>query len=500
MSASNKFSQRKPGWLSSLVALVVVFALLFGASRAAPEYKGDLGAIAALGFLLLGGALFAEVLEPLRMPHLTGYLLCGVIAGPHLLHLIDHETVQTLSKVNSLALALIALAGGAELRVSILRDSIKSLGWSMLVQTVVGVLLAGAMFFFLKPMLPFARDFGTGAMIAVALLWGVFAAARSPSAALGVLTQTRAQGPLARYALAFVMSSGIVTVVSLAAAFTIAKPLLVPGAEFSSTAFRTLGHDLIGSISIGTTLGLLLAAYVKLIEKQLLVVLLALGFGAWEVLGYLNFDPLLTFMVAGFVVQNLSKQGEKFLRQIDWTGGLVYVVFFATAGAHLDIPLLQKLWPVTLILCGGRALVTFVCARVSSALAKDEPQIRKWAFAPLIPQAGLALGMAALVEKQFPGFGSDFRALGVAAAAVNEIVGPILFKAALDATGESRPPSSSLPDQTEIGSSDATNIAPASQFAWRTRTLWWTLELLEWLRVRLPLRARRSIDAEAART
>jgi Kef-type K+ transport system membrane component KefB len=438
---------KKPGRLSSLLSLIIVFALLFAASRAAPEYKGGLGTIAAVGFLLLGGALLAEVLEPLRMPHLTGYLLCGIIAGPHVLHLIDHDSAQTLSKVNSLALALIALAGGAELRVSILRASLRSLGWSTLVQTIAGVLFVGTLFFFLKPMLPFAKDFGFGAMVGVSLLWGVLATTRSPSATLGILSQTRAQGPLARYALSFVMSSDIVVVVSLAAAFTLSKPLLVPGSELSSAAFKDLGHELLGSVSIGTTLGLLLAAYVKLIEKNFVVVLLALGFGAWEVLGYLNFDPLLTFMVAGFVVQNLSKQGDKFLHQIEWAGGLVYVVFFATAGAHLDVPLLQKLWPVTLILCGARGVVSWVCSRIASALAKDEPQVRKWAFAPLISQAGLALGMAALVEKQFPGFGTEFKALGIAAVAVNEMVGPVLFKIAIDSTGESRPPMPSLPEK-----------------------------------------------------
>jgi Kef-type K+ transport system membrane component KefB len=446
---------KKPGLLSSALSLVIVFSLLFVASRVAPEYRGDLGTIAAVGFLLLGGALLAEVLEPLRMPHLTGYLVCGILAGPHILHLIDHESVQTLSKVNSLALALIALAGGAELRISVLRESLRTLSWATLIQTVVGIVLVGGLFFCLKPFLPFAKDFGIGAMLGVSLLWGVLATTRSPSATLGILSQTRAQGPLARYALSFVMSSDIVVVVTLAAAFTIAKPLLIPGAHFSFAAFKELGHELLGSISIGTTLGLLLAAYVKLVEKQLVVVLLALGFGAWEVLGYLNFDPLLTFMVAGFVVQNLSKQGDKFLHQIEWTGGLVYVVFFATAGAHLDVPLLRKLWPVTLILCGARALISYGCARLASRLANDPPSVRKWGFAPLISQAGLALGMAALVEKQFPGFGTDFKALGIAAVAVNEMVGPVLFKLAIDSAGESRPPSSSLPDNPEPPSGGA---------------------------------------------
>ena len=435
---------KKPGLLTSALSLVIVFSLLFVASRVAPEYKGDLGTIAAVGFLLLGGALLAEVLEPLRMPHLTGYLVCGILAGPHVLHLIDHESVQTLSKVNSLALALIALAGGAELRIAILREGVRTLSWATLVQTVGGIVLVGSLFFALKPFLPFAKDFGVGQMVGVSLLWGVLATTRSPSATLGILSQTRAKGPLARYALSFVMASDVVVVVTLAAAFTVARPLLVPGAEFSFASFKELGHELLGSVSIGTTLGLMLAAYVRLVEKQLVVVLLALGFGAWEVLQYLNFDPLLTFMVAGFVVQNLSKQGDKFLHQIEWTGGLVYVVFFATAGAHLDVPLLRKLWPVTLALCGARALFSWGLGRVASRLADDPPTVKKWGFAPLISQAGLALGFAALVEKQFPGFGTEFKALGIAAVAVNEMVGPVLFKLAIDSAGESRPPIATL--------------------------------------------------------
>jgi Kef-type K+ transport system membrane component KefB len=176
-------------------------------------------------------------------------------------------------------------------------------------------------------------------------------------------------------------------------------------------------------------------------------------------------------MVAGFVVQNLSKQGDKFLHQIEWAGGLVYVVFFATAGAHLDVPLLRKLWPVTLILCGARGIVSWVCSRVASALAKDDPQVRKWAFAPLISQAGLALGMAALVEKQFPGFGTEFKALGIAAVAVNEMVGPVLFKIAIDSSGEARPPAPSLPekdgelDGDHAASEPSIEAAPLAQAA-----------------------------------
>jgi Kef-type K+ transport system membrane component KefB len=142
-------------------------------------------------------------------------------------------------------------------------------------------------------------------------------------------------------------------------------------------------------------------------------------------------------MVAGFVVQNFSKQGEHFLRSIHQMGGIVYVVFFATAGAHLDLPLLQRLWPAAVTLAVTRAIMTWVAARLANRLAEDPPELRRWGYSGLISQAGLALGLAALVSRKFPTFGGSFGALAIATIALNEMFGPILFKFALDRSGES---------------------------------------------------------------
>ncbi len=86
----------------------------------------------------------------------------------------------------------------------------------------------------------------------------------------------------------------------------------------------------------------MLAIYLRLVGRQLLLVLIAIGYGLTAGLQYLRFDPLLTFLIAGFVVTNLSRQGEKLLTGIEQTSALVFVVFFAAAGAHLDLPLLSE--------------------------------------------------------------------------------------------------------------------------------------------------------------
>src|SRR3954468_15605285 len=125
------------------VSLLVTFGVLYGVTRVT-ELETHLGTVAAVGFMLLAGTLMSELLETIGLPHLSGYLLAGIVGGPHVLHLVDHHTVGELSPVNTLALSLIALAGGAELRVETLRSVARGLAWATLLQsTVVLVCVAG---------------------------------------------------------------------------------------------------------------------------------------------------------------------------------------------------------------------------------------------------------------------------------------------------------------------------------------------------------------------
>lgn len=420
-----------------LFALVLSFGVLFTLTHVTSELESQLGTMTAIGFLVLAGTLLSELLEPLGLPHLSGYLLAGIVGGPHFLHLVDHRTVVQLSPVNTLALALIALAGGVELRIATLRSVAKSLSYATLFQTFFVLFGMAGVFLLLSRFIPFARDLETKPLLGVALLWGALAVTRSPSACMGILSQTRAKGPLATFSLGFIMLSDVVVVVTLATAIMLARPLITAGASISIDDFNVLGHEILGSISMGTSLGLALAMYLRLVGSQLILVLLALGFGVTAALKYVHVDPLLTFMTAGFVVQNLSSQGAKLLHAVEQMGGVVFVLFFATAGAELDVPLLKQAWPIALALCALRGLLTYVTSRISSRLAGDPPVIRKWGWSGLVSQAGLALGLGIVVQGAFPGIGAQFRSLVIAAVAINEMIGPVLFKLALDRAGES---------------------------------------------------------------
>jgi Kef-type K+ transport system membrane component KefB len=419
-----------------LFLLAFFFALLFVTTRAIPHVDGGVGAVAAVGFLLLAGTLASELVEGIGLPHLSAYIAVGVIAGPHALNLIDHAVVDRISPVNTLALALIALAGGAELKLDLVLRGLKSLAWATLVQSAVVLTLMTVTFVALSRYIPFTHGLGHAGLLGVALLWATLAVSRSPSACLGILAQLRPRGPLTDFSLTFVMTSDVVVVVLMAGVLAITKPLIDPGAAFSLRALGDLGHELLGSVALGTTLGLVLAGYLRAVGRNLVVVFLALGFGLSELLHYLRFEPLLTFLTAGFLVQNLTNQGQKLLVAIEETGSVVYVIFFATAGAHLDVPLLRSLWPMALALSTTRALYSWGAARLASRLAQDPPVLRTWAVASLVSQAGLTLGLTVLIEREFPGLGGPFRALATATVALNEVAGPILFKLALDRTGE----------------------------------------------------------------
>jgi Kef-type K+ transport system membrane component KefB len=419
-----------------LVALLLVFGLFALLQRAHIGSEGSGGVVAATGLLLMAGMLVAELLEAVRLPHLTGYIAAGVLAGPHVLHFIEHDVVKQLELVNTLALALIALAGGLELKLTDIRTVARSVAFTMATQSMLVLVAQAALFMLLARYVPFTRDLPLPMLFAIAVLWGVIAVSRSPSATLAILSQTRAKGPLTRFSLAFVMSSDVVVLVMMAAALSLARPLIEPGASISLEKLRSVGHELLGSVSLGTTLGLVLIAYLRLVGQQVLLVLVGIGFALTAGVQYLRFEPMLTFLTAGFVVQNMSSQGEKLLHKIEETGGVVFVVFFATAGAHLDLPLLASIWPVALALCVSRGVVTWIAHRLGTSLAHEGELIRRWGWCALISQAGLTLGLAALLARTFPAVGAGLRSLVIATVAINEIVGPVLFKLGLERNGE----------------------------------------------------------------
>lgn len=417
-------------------ALLVCLSLATAVTKLEPFGQVEWNVLLAIGYLLLSGVILASLVEPLRLPHLTAYIAVGVIGGPHVLHLVDHETVRELVPVNTLAISLIALAGGLELKARVIWSLARSLIWGNFLQSIIVGVTSAVAFFLVARYVPFAANLPYLPLVAVSLIWGILSTSRSPSATLAILDQTKAQGPLSRWSLAFVMSSDVVVVTLSALLLVAVRPLLVDEAELNWVHLRALARELVGSVSLGICLGLLLIAYLRLVGKHLPLILLVLGFVLTDGLKYVHFDPLLAFLVTGFIVSNLSIQGEKLLEAVSRMSGVVFVVFFATAGVHLDLIELHSLWPVALLFFFVRLLGTIAGSFVSSKLAHDEVAIQKFGFTPLVSQAGLTLALSQTVEREFPQLSVGFRSLVIATVAVNEVIGPVVFKFALERLGE----------------------------------------------------------------
>ena len=419
-----------------LASLFLLLALVLGAKSFAAPAEGAIAAVTALGVLLLAGELAAELVERIGLPHLTGYLLAGLLVGPQVLNLVPKRAVEALNPMNTLALALIALSAGAELTWPLLTRGFKSLAASIGAQVMLVLPLSIAALMLMRPWVPFLADAPMRAVFGVALLWGVIAISRSPSATMGVISQLRPDGPLTQQTLRIVVAFDLIVLVLFAITRNVTGVLTEPGATFSLSALQDLGVGMLGSVACGTTLGLLIACYLRVVGRELILFLIVIGYGATELTAYFHFESMLLFMIAGFVVANISQQGERLLEAVAAGGRVIYVVFFALAGAHLDLGLLARIWPVALGLVAVRIGATFVASRLGSRWAHDAKVVKRYGWLPLISQAGVTIGMAVSLAAEFPGFGEGLAMLVVAVVGLNEGVGPVLFKWALDRAGE----------------------------------------------------------------
>jgi Kef-type K+ transport system membrane component KefB len=389
------------------------------------------GGIFSLGFLLVAGTVGGSVAAIFKLPRLTGYLAVGVISGPYVLELFTVNDVKSLTLINGLALALIALQAGAELTIPMLKRSLRSLSWASLTHSVfitggMTLLFAGCALF-----LDFTQGLSWAAIFAVGGVWGAMAVSKAPADTLAILGETGAKGPLPEHALGVVVVLDVVVLVLFAIAMMVAKSMLIPGEELSISVLEHLGVELIASVAAGTTFGLVIAFYFWAIGRERLLFTVAAAYGITAFCAYFHYDTLLVFVVAGFVVMNLTREGHTLVETTESVGSAVMVVFFATAGAQLDVGAMAVYGPIALVLAGGRIFLTFVACRTGHRLAEDHPVVRKYAWTSFISQAGVTIGLGTIAANALGDVGTGIATLIIAVIGINEVIGPVAFKIAL---------------------------------------------------------------------
>lgn len=381
----------------------------------------------AMWLITLGGLLALGLVTDLvgrhtRLPRVTLLMLFGFGIGPFGLDWLPGASRHWWPVVADIALVMVGFLLGGELAESVRR-------YGRTVAAVAAGKLLGA----------FALV-GGGLLLAglgweAALLLAAIATATAPAATVDVVHEAKARGPFARTLLGVVAvdDAGGLVLFSVVMAAVVAST-----GSGGAEALLVGGRELGGALLVGIAIGLPMAALTGRIEpgEPTLVEALAGVFLCGGIAAMLGASPLLSAMVLGAVVAARAQHHRRPFRAIEGIEWPFLVLFFVLAGASLD----------PLALGGaGMALAVYAVLRVAGmtvgcwlgarAVGAD-PSVQRWMGLALLPQAGVALGMALAAARRFPEFGDSLLALVIATTTLFELVGPVLARFALVQAGE----------------------------------------------------------------
>lgn len=422
--------------------LVVLLLLVGGAFLLQPLRVPTEGIIAPtslflFGILLLVADTLGALAHDLRVPRIVGYIVAGAVLGPSLTGLVPAGVLHDMGMMKSLALGLIGLLAGAELRIDDLRQRWRAVLAILTFQAVfVGLAVIPTMVL-LRPWLPFP-PMAFGAFLAVAALFAVMMMANSPMVVLAILSEGHSGGPLAKTSLTVVLMADVLVIFLFTVAMSgVSIATGVAGEAHGAGMFLGLSKEIGGSILAGAILGAVLTLYVRYVKRELVLFAVVVVFASAAAAEALHFELLLSLVVAGFLFENVAPvRAEPLLRALESIATPVFVVFFALTAAELALGSFASLWPVVLILVLVRGGAVWGANRLGARVGRAEPVVERQGWTGLIPQAGITLGFAAIVAQDFPAIGAGLQALTVGVVTVNSTVGPILFRRALGRAGE----------------------------------------------------------------
>ncbi len=415
--------------LFSLLALITLMLLVLHL----PLESGATLSL-SLGFLMLGGFLLGKLARLAGLPGITGYLFAGIIFGPYAAGFLDSRAVEGLSPINSFALGLIALTAGGEVDLRKVRERLAS--YAMITGGQVLVTLAGTG----TVMFLTARWFGPGLSTAdclvFGLLFGVSSLTTSPAATVAVIVESGARGRLSELALGITILKDILVVVCFAIGLAAGVQLLgLEGAGDGGLALK-LAREIGGSAAAGVLLAGVVLLWMRHVRTELPLFIIAVSFLTSELAAHLHLHTLLICMCAGLLINNLSNRGREFVEAIERGALPIYVVFFAIAGARINLGRLAAGWELAAALVMSRTLFVWLGATLGARAAGESPAIRNKVWMGLLSQSGVALSLAVIVAATFPDWGPLYRDVLIGSIAVFETAGPVLFKLALSRNGE----------------------------------------------------------------
>ena len=405
-----------------------------------------------LSIALIAGLLMSRLAKAVNLPAVTSYLVAGLLLGPFVLGRLglsglgigfgSLEQVEGYGVVTQVALGFIAFVIGNEFRLSSLRSMGQQaitvgIAQAVITTALVDVALVGVHLLFPQVL-----------SLASAITLGSIAAATAPAATLMVVKQYKAKGPLTHLLLMVVAIDDAVGLVLFSASYGVANALEQGHMDLLSVVVEPLMEILL-SLLLGAVAGYLLNllevyfhSRSKRMSLSVAFVLLTVGVSLLEVeVGGVRcgFSLLLVCMMTGTVFCNVCPTSEELMDRLDRWVSPINILFFVLSGAELDLTILSN--PLVLLVgvvyIASRSLGKISGAYTSCRATKCSPSIQKYLGITLLPQAGVALGMAA--EAAQLSDGHMVRNVVLFSVLVYELVGPTLTRMALTAAGEIRP-------------------------------------------------------------
>ncbi len=375
------------------------------------------------GLLLLG--LFTDFLgQHTPLPRVTFLILLGILIGPDVLDILPEINDRWFEGIADMALVMIGFLLGEKLTTSALREYgrlVLLISASVVLSTAL--LMLGGLILIGEP-------------IEIALLLAAIATATAPAATADVVHEAKGKGRFSNVLLGIVAVDDAWGLIIFSLMLTAAQGIAGHGSGWES--FVAGIWDIGGSVLIGIGLGIpiaYLSGRIRPGERTLVealgAVLLCGGIALW-----LDVSFLLAAMIMGAVVANFGQEEHRPFHAIEGIEWPFMILFFVLAGASLEIDTVSDIGAVGTAYVLLRMLGRFVGGWIGGCLSHADPSIRQWMGVALMPQAGVALGMALVVNQQLPEFGKTIIPVVIAATVLFEVIGPIFTRTALIRVGE----------------------------------------------------------------
>ncbi|MDI6851548.1 MAG: cation:proton antiporter [bacterium] len=389
-----------------------------------------LSPVLSLGIIFLTGFFAFKIVGKVRLPTVTGYLILGIIIGEEFLNLVSDKVLSSSSFVSSIVLGFVAFTLGQNFSL----QRFKRIGKTVILISIFESVCAWFI-------VTFAFYFILRQSFYVSIIFGAIASATAPAATVMVVRESGAKGLFTNILLGIVAIDDAWCLIIFSLSLAIAKVFVMRGSSGLAIVLEAVGRGVLevgGAFALGISLGFLFKILSKLVKTEQGLEIYTLGFIflAIGIAEHLHVSVLLSSMVLGATVVNTLKGDNRFFQVIKGLEYPLYLLFFVLAGANLELESLKHLGIFSVVYLFARVLGKVLGARLGALLGRAPKNIQKYVGFGLIPQAGVALGVALIAKSDFPAYGAIIFDTIVSTTVLYEIFGPIVTKWALLKAGD----------------------------------------------------------------